>query len=227
MIHDGQGILLVTAMVSSSSRSHTSRGKRALTRDGVAPPRSAPKISDLFKVQTNPDSYERTDPFLAFNALLKLLGSLPYRMGGCQFKLTPEEHRLSLHLLNIVEPFVGLVPSKRTITRQPTEILDKIVFELEDRADLLSLALSCQRMHDVVFPRHFHYRVVRAKASSVRVWNHLTSNKSLARHVRVLEILDERTSSHEAVPPGILSTDTDLEASCATFSPSSVNDIQE
>ncbi|KAL0957838.1 hypothetical protein HGRIS_000023 [Hohenbuehelia grisea] len=158
-------------------------------------------------------AYNRTDPFHAFNVLLKLLSSLPSRIGGCQYKLTPEEHKLSLHLLNIVEPFVGLAPSKRTtITRQPTEILDTIVFHIDEPKDLLSLALSCRRLRDVVIPRHLDYRFIRCKLSSIRVWNHLIVHRSLARNVRRLEILDERSAKPEIIPSNILTSDTDLES---------------
>ncbi|KAG6852551.1 hypothetical protein C0991_010993 [Blastosporella zonata] len=163
-------------------------------------------------LDTNTDSYDRTDPFHAFNTLIKLLGSLPSRIGGCQYKLRPDEHKLSLHLLNIVEPFVGLAPSRRTITRQPTEVLDSIIFHVESRRDLIALALSCHRMHDVVCPRHLEYRLVRCKVSAIRVWNHLIINRSLARNVRRLEILDERSTELEIVPSGILTSDTDLES---------------
>ncbi|KAF7294041.1 hypothetical protein MKEN_01450500 [Mycena kentingensis (nom. inval.)] len=164
-------------------------------------------------VDTNVASYDRTDPFMAFNALLKLLGSLPSRVGGCQFRLTSEEHKLSLHLLSIVEPFVGLAPSQRSITRQPTEILDAIVFHVDAKRDLVALALSCQRMHDIVFPRHYDYRHIRCKVSSLSVWNHLIVHRSLARNVRRLEILDERAPSTEMLVPGdIMGTDTDMDS---------------
>ncbi|KAJ7277463.1 hypothetical protein C8J57DRAFT_185754 [Mycena rebaudengoi] len=156
--------------------------------------------------------YDRTDPFMAFNMLLKILGSLPSRIDGCQFKLTPDEHKLSLHLLSIVEPLVGLAPSSRTITRRPTEILDSIAYHVDSKRDLLSLALSCQRMHDIVVPRHFHYRHIRCKVSSLSVWNHLVVHRSLARNVRRLEILDERAAPSEMlIPPDILCSDTDME----------------
>ncbi|RDB18635.1 hypothetical protein Hypma_014654 [Hypsizygus marmoreus] len=163
-------------------------------------------------LDTNPSSYDRTDPFFAFNTLIKLLGSLPSRIGGCQYKLTPDEHKLSMHLLTIVEPFVGLAPSRRTITRQPTEVLDAIIFHVDSKHDLLSLALSCHRMHDVVCPRHYDYRVIRCRVSSISVWNHLIVNRALARNVRRLEIIDERNTEPEIVPPGILQSETDLES---------------
>ncbi|KAJ6491610.1 hypothetical protein C8R47DRAFT_1319411 [Mycena vitilis] len=175
--------------------------------------RQAHNARATLAVDTNPNSYDRTDPFMAFNVLLKILGSLPSRIGGCQFKLTPEEHKLSLHLLNIVEPFVGLAPSRRTITRQPTEILDSIAYHVDSKKDLLSLALSCQRMSDIVFPRHFQYRHIRCKVSSLSVWNHLIVHRSLARNVRRLEILDERAASTELlIPSDILNTDTDMDS---------------
>lgn len=164
-------------------------------------------------VDTSISSYDRTDPFTALNTLLKLLVSLPTRLGGCQYKLTPDEHALSLHLLNIVEPFVGVAESQRSFTRQPTELLDAIVSHVDAKPDLLSLALSCKRLHQVVFPRHFEYRVIRGKVSSLRLWNHLIVNRSLARNVRVLEIIDERTTGQEIIPSDIMATDTDLESS--------------
>jgi hypothetical protein len=152
------------------------------------------------------------DPFAAINALRKLLSFLPTKLGGCQYKMTPEEHRVSMHLLMIVEPFVGATPSRRNIARQPTEILDNVAFYVDSKRDLLSLALTCQRMHSVIFPRHFDYRVVKAKVSSIRVWNHLIIHRGLARHVRRLEILDERSLESEIVPSGITATDTDVES---------------
>lgn len=164
-------------------------------------------------VDTNTHSYDRTDPFHAINALRRLLGSLASRVGGCQYRLTPDEHKLSLHLLTIVEPFVGLSPSRRTLTRQPTEILDAIVFHVDSKRDLLSLALSCHRLHSVIFPRHYDYRVICAKASSLCLWNHLIVNRALARNVRSLEIIDERSLKPLALPADIMKTDTDIESS--------------
>lgn len=166
----------------------------------------------LQSIDTNILSYDRTDPFLAFNVLRKLLGALPSRIGGCQYKLSPDEHKLSMHLLTIVEPFVGFSPSRCTLTRQPNEILDSIAFHLDSKRDLLALALSCQRLYSVVCPRHYNYRVIRCKVSSIRVWNHLIVHRSLARNVRRLEILDERSAERELIPMGILTSDTDLES---------------
>ena len=166
----------------------------------------------LHSVSTEISHYDRTDPFAAFNALRKLLSFLPSKVGGCQNKLTPEEHKLSMHLLTIVEPFIGISPSRRTITRQPTEILDNIVFFVDSKRDLLSLALTCHRMYSIVFPRHFDYRVIRARVGSIRVWNHLILHRAFARNVRRLEILSERSDDNEIVPLGITATDTDVES---------------
>lgn len=172
----------------------------------------ATRSKTLRSVDTNILSYDRTDPFTALNTLLKLLVSLPTRLGGCQYKLTPDEHVLSMHLLSIVEPFVGVAESQRSFTRQPTELLDAIVGHVDSKQDLLALALSCKRLHGIVFPRHFDYRVVRGKISSLRLWNHLVVNRALARNVRVLEILDERATERELIPSDIMTTDTDMES---------------
>ena len=76
----------------------------------------------------------------------------------------------------------------------------------------MALGLSCHRLYSVLFPRHYDYRVIRCKVSSISVWNHLIVNRSLARNVRRLEILDERSTEPQLVPRGILASDTDLES---------------
>ncbi|KAF9486125.1 hypothetical protein BDN70DRAFT_870223 [Pholiota conissans] len=187
----------------------------------IARPPPAPKLNTALS------AHPRTDPLNALSVLLKLLTSLPARIGGCQYKLTQAEHALALHLVGVLDPyvyhgmralahpmggdtsaaFVGLV-------HQPTEILDAILFHVDARRDLLNVGLACKRLHDVVFPRHFDYRVIRAKVSSIAVWNHLILHRSLARNVRRVEIIDERTSSTTAIvaPRGMLQRDTDLES---------------
>ena len=190
------------------SNMHTRRKTRA-----VHSSLSKTGRKSLWTIETNVASYDRTDPFTALNVLRKLIASLSTRLGGCQYKMTPEEHKLSIHLLTIIEPFVGHSQSRRTLVRQPTEILDEIIFQLHSKRDLFNLALTCKRMHDIIFPRHFEYRVIRAKVSSISLWNHLIVNRSLARNVRVLEVVDERSTEPLLTPSDITTTDTDLESS--------------
>ena len=97
--------------------------------------------------------------------------------------------------------------------RQPTEILDEIVSHIDSKRDLFALAISCKRMHSVIFPRHYDYRTIRCKISNIAVWGHLANNRALALNVRRLEILDERTSAPLCIPPDLLTTDTELESS--------------
>lgn len=166
-------------------------------------------------VDTALKSYPRTEPLAALHTLQKLLSSLPSRVGGCAYKLTHDEHKLSLHLLAIVEPFVALGCGARpALSTQPAEVLDLIASHIHSKRDLLTLGLTCARLRDVVFPRHFEYRVVRCKVSAVRVWNHLCVNRALARNVRTLEVLDERAggAGRELIPRGIRTCDTDLES---------------
>ncbi|KAF9549265.1 hypothetical protein CPC08DRAFT_648247 [Agrocybe pediades] len=190
-------------------------------------------------INTNANAHLRTDPIGALNTLLKLLTSLPSRIGGCQYKLTPAEHSLSLHLLSILDPFVfhgvrALAPSIVSsnsnaasstalgLAQQPTEIIDAILSHVDSKKDLLTVGLGCKRLHDIVFPRHYEYRVIRCKVSSISVWNHLNHHRSLARNVRSLEILDERAPASlksglghgngMLVPKGIMQGDTDLES---------------
>ncbi|KAL5521723.1 hypothetical protein ACEPAF_2471 [Sanghuangporus sanghuang] len=164
-------------------------------------------------VATNIASYDRKDPFAAVDALRKLLTTLPTRSGTNQLKMTADEHRLSMHLLTIVEPFIGSSPSPRGLTRQPTENLDEIAPYVDSKRDLLSLALSCKRMYGVIFPRHFEYRVIRCKISNIAVWSYFANSRALASNVRRLEILDERSTEIPRIPSDILASDTELESS--------------
>lgn len=68
-------------------------------------------------------------------------------------------------------------------------------------------------MHDVIFPRHYEYRIVRCKVSNIAVWSHLSIHRGLAQNVRRLEILDERSADSSLIPSDILTTDTELESS--------------
>lgn len=181
------------------------------------------------KVDANPRSYDRRDPFTAFNTLIKLLTSLPSRViagggAGCQYKLlTIDEHKLCLHLCNIVEPFLlsslphgdddvsalsnasdahafKIKRPRVLLVRQPTEILDRIAACIETREDLMNFGITCRRLYEVVFPRHWEYRVIRAKLSMIGVWKHLCERADLAANVRVVEVLDERSEKRVLVP---------------------------
>ncbi|KAG2002208.1 hypothetical protein CC2G_004419 [Coprinopsis cinerea AmutBmut pab1-1] len=236
----------------SKSRNSTPSSHVASSKSGLkAPIRTSNRAPSTLParsrnaVNTNLNSYKRTDPTGALNALVKLVSSLSTRVGGCQYKFTAAEHSLSLHLLSIVEPYVyqgartlsmatNSTAADRTVISgfafQPTEILDAIIYFVDSKKDLLNIGLCCKRLHDIVFPRHFDYRVIKCKVSSISVWNHLSIHRSLARNVRRLEIIDERakvslprlvnpdssstTSSRNAVvlPRGINLRDTDLDS---------------
>jgi len=185
-------------------------------------------------------AYPRTDPIKALGGLLKLLTSLPGRVGGSAFKLTHSEHELALHLVAVLDPYVyhgarALIPAAHvagasstshptdvSIVHLPTEVLDSILGHIETKTDLLNVGLVCRRLYDVIFPRHFDYRVIRCKVSSLSVWNHLIKHRSLARNVRRLEILDERSNTSSSfsanhnkmlIPRAVLTRDSEHESS--------------
>ncbi|KAH9848981.1 hypothetical protein C2E23DRAFT_936547 [Lenzites betulinus] len=213
-----------SAHTKSTSISHPSlNAKPTKTAKTVKTGKPKPRTSAgraLHPVDTNLAAHDRKDPFAALATLRRLLTA---RAGAAQYTLTPDEHRLALHLLGTVEPFVqAAAPGcacppcacapRRTLVRLPTELLDAVAFWVDGVRDLRALGATCTRLRDVVVPRHAQYRVVRAKASALRVWHHLVVHRALARNVRRLEVLDERAPKEaEVVPPGIERTETDLE----------------
>lgn len=66
--------------------------------------RGARRLVRSTRVNTNVALYDRKDPYTAVDALRKLLTVLPTRVGSAQLKMTAEEHKLSMHLLSIIEP---------------------------------------------------------------------------------------------------------------------------
>ena len=46
------------------------------------------------------------------------------------------------------------------LINQPVEILEHIIDEVDERDDLLSLALTCARLRDIIIPSHLSYRRV-------------------------------------------------------------------
>ncbi|KIJ51890.1 hypothetical protein M422DRAFT_43724 [Sphaerobolus stellatus SS14] len=173
-------------------------------RQSPPPSRSrAPAKGARKESPTTPGSsqYDTKDPFTALSLLRKLLNNTS-RHG---YKMSPDEHKLSLHLLTIVEPFIGNAPmdqdeARRILTRQPNEILDMIAFHVDSRRDLLALAMTCKRLCDVVLPRHLEYRVIHCKPSSDKVWRHLIAHPLLACNVRQLQVMDDRSRDPEIVP---------------------------
>jgi hypothetical protein len=99
-----------------------------------------------------------------------------------------------------LEPFIGATPYRKELINQPNEVLDEIAFHIASRRDLLAFSLTCDRMYRIIHPRHFEYRVIRARLSSTEVWQHLIDNRALARGVRRLEVMDTRTAEPEIVP---------------------------
>ncbi|KAI0634680.1 hypothetical protein C8Q77DRAFT_1103526 [Trametes polyzona] len=179
---------------------------------------SARASAALHPVDTNLAAHDRADPQGALAALRRLLTALPSRPGAAHLKLSADEHRLALHLLGLVEPFVHAPSSASAsaatcvcacraapaLARLPTEILDAVAFWVDGVRDLRALAGTCRRLQDVVVPRHTEYRVVRARASAVGVWRHLVVHRALARNVRRLEVLDERApAGAERLPLGV------------------------
>ena len=80
----------------------SSRPRRTVPKPRIS---SAARVKKTLNVvDTNLGSYDKKDPFAAADTLRKLLTSVSTRPTACQYKLTPEEYVLSMHLLTIVEP---------------------------------------------------------------------------------------------------------------------------
>lgn len=97
----------------------------------------------------------------------------------------------------------------------PPELLNSVVDAIPERRDLLSLALVCSTLCEIIIPGQLQYRVLIASEEEVGLWACLAVRGHLARNVRSVQIFDRleferRTHWGEPVCPRLPSwTDTD------------------
>ncbi|KDQ56193.1 hypothetical protein JAAARDRAFT_208367 [Jaapia argillacea MUCL 33604] len=73
----------------------------------------------------------------------------------------------------------------------PFELIDLVADLIDDRSDLLSMALTCQSLNKHLIPSVLDYREIRAPFEGPYLWNHLAKNTHLARRVRTLRVVTE------------------------------------
>ncbi|KAH7100285.1 hypothetical protein BKA62DRAFT_706582 [Auriculariales sp. MPI-PUGE-AT-0066] len=147
-------------------------------------------------------SYDAFDPFRALSTLRAILVGVQHT----HLTMRLDHHKLALHLLGLVEPWLTLSPARNTLSQQPNETLDRVAFYIPNQRDLLSLALCSKRLYSIIFPRHFPYRTVNCKLSNKAVWDHFIAHPMLACNVRRLEIMPECAMDKEIVPPELPQT---------------------
>ncbi|KAH8986582.1 hypothetical protein EDB92DRAFT_1242075 [Lactarius akahatsu] len=87
------------------------------------------------------------------------------------------------------------------LLRLPLDTLELIAEALDDRPDLLSLALTCSTWKSIIIPRHLEYREILLSVDHLSIWKHLAERPSLAANVRRLVISDS-----EFYHPGVYLT---------------------
>lgn len=80
------------------------------------------------------------------------------------------------------------------LARLPLDALELIAEWLDDRPDLLSLALTCSTWKSIIIPRHLEYREISLSVDHFYIWRHLAERPSLASNVRKLVISDSEGS---------------------------------
>ncbi|KAI0293649.1 hypothetical protein B0F90DRAFT_1560445, partial [Multifurca ochricompacta] len=78
------------------------------------------------------------------------------------------------------------------LLRLPFDTLELIAGALDERPDLLSLALSCSTWKGIIIPRHLEYCEIFLSADHISIWRHLAERPSLASNVRKLVISDSK-----------------------------------
>ncbi|KIJ23495.1 hypothetical protein M422DRAFT_106596, partial [Sphaerobolus stellatus SS14] len=66
----------------------------------------------------------------------------------------------------------------------PTELQEEIISMVDSPADLLHLALTCRRVHDLVIPYHLEYRELYGDTIPSSLWPCIAAQPNLARRFR-------------------------------------------
>lgn len=120
-------------MLAHAHALHGAAGKSAKRGPG------ARKSAEAIDVDLS--SYSAYEPFYALAALRKILVSVQHS----HLTMRLDHHKLCLHLLGLIEPFITLSPARNTLVQQPNETLDRVAFHIQSQRDLLSLALCSKR----------------------------------------------------------------------------------
>ncbi|KIJ44656.1 hypothetical protein M422DRAFT_251951 [Sphaerobolus stellatus SS14] len=83
-----------------------------------------------------------------------------------------------------------------SLSSQPFEILDHIVFDIEDPRDLVALALTSHLFYDIAYP-HIEYRVLSCHISLNEIWDTVAANPMDACHFSHLDVDGEQLSKDE------------------------------
>jgi len=75
----------------------------------------------------------------------------------------------------------------------PVEVVDIIVSHIEERRDLLSLALTSKVFHSIIVPSSLDVIHIRCDPRRIDVWKWITSKPHLAMRTRTLELINEYT----------------------------------
>jgi len=81
--------------------------------------------------------------------------------------------------------------SEESIPQLPVDTFDTIASHLERPSDLLSLALACKGLSEIVLTRHINYRdvaLVQLDAKDEMIWNNLLSHPDRTANIRRLEL---------------------------------------
>ncbi|KIJ49102.1 hypothetical protein M422DRAFT_28106 [Sphaerobolus stellatus SS14] len=87
----------------------------------------------------------------------------------------------------------------------PQEIFQCIVNEVDDVSDLLSLALTCRALCQVIVPWYIEYRWIYCASGRKDIWKILSNKPYLAARLRKLEIVIEKDDIAMPVIPKSLS----------------------
>lgn len=96
------------------------------------------------------------------------------------------------------------------------ELVESICLDIPNPRDLLSFALTCKTICEVVIPDHLELRHIRCDFRRVSLWEELVQFPAVASRIVSLELISEHTSTLDPIRPThsklILTHDFELDA---------------
>jgi len=84
--------------------------------------------------------------------------------------------------------------------QQPLDTLELIFLYVDEPKDLLSIALTCKSLNDLVIPHHIQFRHIRCDYRRLNLWKALAVRPGYGARVRKIEIIQETGNTANVKP---------------------------
>ena len=104
-----------------------------------------------------------------------------------------EQYLFDPYIFRVV---ITMSAATTSLSRLAPELINYICLYISNPGDLLSFALTCKIVSEVITPDHLELRHIRCDFRRISLWERLVQLPEIASRIVSLELVDERTPGH-------------------------------